>query len=205
MAVIMGRQAAQSFGQMQVSQHQSEWSRIQQADAQRRAREEMEQHVRDAELRASATPETLNKKRQSVVETMFERGQMGAMQVRAATEIARVFQAVGCELSARTSRYGAVSGGGNEWPVALGVAYRERYTPWREDQGRAALVSGRSPCQLVFLLVVDNLGPRQAADRLGMDQRTLKAGVCESLYRYAELAHWLNKTAAAPPLIRLVS
>ena len=189
----MGAHAvSRSFGQSQVQQHQSEWTRIQEADAQRRAREDMERRLRDVELTANATPETLYKKRESVVETMFNRGQMGAEQLRAAAEIARVFQAVGCELHARTSRYGAVSGGSADWPVILGIAYRDRYTPWREEQGRILVSRGRTPCELVFKLVVDNVGPRQAADHFGMDQRTLKAAVCESLYRYAEISQWID-------------
>jgi hypothetical protein len=187
-----GRAVQQSFGQVVVDQAQSEWSRIKAADEQRRARAAMEALQREEMLAANATPETLAKARSSVVERMWERGQMGSEQLRAATEIARVFQAVGCELHARTSRYGNVSGGGGDWPVSLGVAYRERYTPWRTEQGAILGGGGKTNCELVFALVVDNQGPRMAADRFGMDQRTLKNAVCESLYRYAEMAGWFE-------------
>jgi hypothetical protein len=182
----------QSHGAALVAEHQSEWSRIKAADAQRAQRQEFDKRVRDAELASNATPETIRKAASDVAQRMFDRGQMGAEQLQAAAEIARVFQAVGCELHCRTSRYGAVSGGSNDWPVLLGVAYRERYTPWRAEQSKIIGPRGLTYCQLTFALVVDNEGPRQAADRLRVDQRTLKDAVCESLYRYAEIAGWIK-------------
>jgi hypothetical protein len=194
---------AGSFGQRTVEMHREEWGRLREAEARRKRLVAHERECRRAELEQAATPETLHKARACVAQRMFDRGQMTADQLRAAQEIGKVFEAITRTLFATTSRFGAVGGGSAEdWPASLRRSYRNHYIPWRDEQARIVVGAGKSRCDVVFSVAVDNYGPSQLAQHLRMDHRKVKDHVCESLYRYAEIAGWITLPV---PAIRLVS
>ena len=192
--------ARQSFGQQKVREHQEEWDRIRQAEERRKRLAAFEAQARDDELKANATEQTVNRARESVVARMLDRQQMRPEQYQAAVEIARVWEAITRRLFATTCRFGQISGGAEgNWPPSLSIAYRERYAPWRDEQGRIVVFRNITACELVFGLACDNHGPRQLAERWNVDHRTLKNAACESLFRYAEMAGWIEHKKPAIP------
>jgi DNA-binding CsgD family transcriptional regulator len=189
---------AASFGQQMVQ----EWDKLKEAEALRKRRIEANRARAEIALRAAATPETINKARACVMQRMFDNGQMTGEQLQAANEIAAVFTSLTRTLFAATSKYGAALGAtGNDIPAGLRIAYVEHYIPWRDDQSRIVVGRQKDRCELVFMMAVDNYGPRQVADFLRMDQRTVKNHICESLYRYAEIAGWVEAKKVPVPLV----
>ena len=162
------------------------------ADRQRRAREAVE-----AERAANATPETLRRKQESVVDSMWAKGKLTADQRRAANEIAEIYERFATAGAARVQEYEQrIRGGelGTDWKAGLVSAYQSRYQPWRDEAGKTRVGNGKVVFDLVIAVARDNLGFRQAATMFGMDQRTVLNRVRESLFRYAEIAGWLDET-----------
>ena len=164
-------------------------------DRLRREREAMQ-----AELAANATEETLRHKEASVVDGMFAKGKLTAEQRRAANEIAEVWRSIVGGLFARVQEYEPRIRGGkvsDDWRVGMIRAYHERYIPWRDEAGAQSVGAGRTVFDLVIAVAFDNYGFRQVANAYGMDQRRVLKLVRESLYRFAEIAQWIDAKQSA--------
>lgn len=125
---------------------------------------------------------------------LFAEGQLKRHHVQAGLEIARVFRAVTLGVSGHTTAgYGERldRGADAELPEMLRIALVSRYAPWRRWAGEIAATPARSLADLTLLVCVDGLGPRQAADVLRMDHRTVKRRLQVSLHWYALHAGWL--------------
>jgi hypothetical protein len=173
---------------------QSEWSRIKEAQRVARERREAQRKRRDAQMRVNATPQTVRKLERPVVDRLLARGQIGDEQHRAAEEIARVWIAITSYLFPRVSDP-SQSGGRSadrDWPPSLVTAYRERYGVWRDEAAAVQLGHRRTLADLVFMVAVDNYGPRQIERLWGMNHARVLHLVRISLWRYAELAGWTD-------------
>ena len=179
----------------------SEWSRIKEAQRIARERRDVLNRQRADQVRVNATPQTLRKLERPVIDRLLHRGQLGDEQHRAAGEIARVWVAITSYLFPRTSdpSRSRSRGSATDWPPALVIAYKERYSVWRDEAGAVQLGHRRTLADLVFMLAVDNYGPRQIERMWGMDHRRVLHLVRNSLWRYAELAGWIDP-ARLPPI-----
>jgi hypothetical protein len=158
-------------------------------------RRQRERQAVENELRANATPEALRHKAASVVDSMFAKGKLTAEQRRAANEIAEVWRAIAGGLFARVQEYEPRIRGGkvsDDWRAGMIRAYHDRYIPWRAEAGAQNAGAGRTVFDLVIAVAFDNYGFRQVGNAYGMDQRRLLRLVRESLYRYAEIAQWVD-------------
>lgn len=171
-----------------------EWSQVKEAQRVARERRQHQRKQRDAQMRVNATPETVRKLNKPVIDRLLARGQIGDEQHRAAEEIARVWIAITSYLFPRVSdpSQSRSRGTTNEWPPSLVTAYRERYGVWRDEAGAVQIGHRRTLADLVFMLAVDNYGPRQIGSMWGMDQRRVLDLIRNSLWRYAELAGWID-------------
>lgn len=163
---------------------------IVQADRRQRERKAVQ-----AELEANATPETLRHREASVIDGMFAKGKLTAEQRRAANEIAEVWRYVVGGLFARVQRYEPhirSAQSADDWRASMIRAYHERYVPWRDEAGAQNAGAGRTVFDLTIAVAFDNYGFRQVANAYGMDQRRVLKLVRESLYRYAEIAQWID-------------
>jgi len=118
-------------------------------------------------------------------------------QVDAGQEIATVFQAITSAVAPRVSAYGErlARGVADDLPVSLRLAYSNRYAPWRDWAGQQSATPRASLADLTLLVCVDGWGCRQVAQRLGMDQRTVKRRLQASLHGYCRLAGWVAPDA----------
>jgi hypothetical protein len=169
----------------------TEWSTIRAVSVQIR---DADRRRVDAERKVNATPETIRMLVASSAEKLFNRGGLGAEQLRAANEISRVFEKITAGLWARGADMSRVPGRSlsEDWPASVRRAYVERYSPWRDQASRHLCRHSTTVADLVLLLCVEGLGARQIADRVGMDQRTVLRLVRDSLYRYAEIGGWID-------------
>lgn len=136
--------------------------------------------------------------RSALVHLMAE-GVLPAWSVRAGQEIGRVYAAITASVAPRVSaNYGERldKSPDEDLPEALRIACVSRYTPWRQWSGQQAVTPARALSELTLLVCVDGLGPRQAADALRMDQRTVKRRLQASLHWYARHAGWLHAREA---------
>ncbi|WP_026440177.1 hypothetical protein [Acidocella facilis] len=164
-------------------------------------RQRIERDRVQLELRANATPETLRHKSANVVDTLFIDGRITGEQRRAAHEIATVFQVITSASGVRLMSW-QQRARGNETSTDAMVrvigAYR-RYSAWRGDASATRQIRTTGVvADLIFDLVVSNLGLHQAARAWGMDQRRVLALVREALYRYAEMSDWFETKPGAP-------
>ena len=173
--------------------HTDEWSQIKEAQRVASERRNLQRRQRAAQVRVNATPQTLRKLERPVIDRLLERGQMGDEQHRAGVEIAHVWVSITAALFPRVSDPSGSSGRGAsaDWSASLVAAYG-RYKPWRAEAATVAVGHRRTLADLVFLLAVDNYGPRQIALMWGMDQRRVLHLVRTSLWRYAEMAGWTD-------------
>jgi hypothetical protein len=178
----------------------SEWSRIKEAQRIARERRDVLNRQRADQVRVNATPQTLRKLERPVIDRLLQRGQLGDEQHRAAEEIARVWIAITSYLFPRVSdpSRSRSRGSASDWPPALVIAYKERYSAWRDEAAAVQIGHRRSLADLVFMLVVDNYGPRQIERMWGMDHRRVLHLVRNSLWRYAELAGWIDPARLRP-------
>ncbi|MCW3477353.1 hypothetical protein [Limobrevibacterium gyesilva] len=170
--------------------------------AQVEARQAAEESARQAELELAATEPTIRKLRRSVTEKLFEAGRLSALQIRAASEICRCWEAICTGLFAKAMRLDKQPRGApaEDWSPSLRVAYSARYAPWRDEAALVTLRHRYSLADLVFSIVVDNHGVYQVGKRLGMDERTVLRHLQFSLYRYVEQADWLDDKGRAEAL-----
>lgn len=122
-------------------------------------------------------------------------------QLDAGREILRVFTAITAAVAPRiVAAYGerVAKGIGEDLPVHLRLAYANRYAPWRDWAGAQAATPRSSLADLTLLVCVDGLGPRQVADRLRMDHRSVKRRLQASLHEYCRLAGWLAPSELNP-------
>ena len=183
-----------------------EWSRIQAAMRQGQARSETEARQIEQQRQANATPETIRRAKADQIERMLDRGAITVDQRRAANEIMRVWTTMTAALLPRAQSMERAGGGAADapWPPGLGRAYIERYIPWRAEAG-GVLVGVRSTvADLVFMIVVDNYSLHATARHFNMHDGTCRNYLRESLYRYAEIAGWIEQQAAVQPEIRAV-
>ncbi|HUC17781.1 MAG TPA: hypothetical protein VMA37_08840 [Acetobacteraceae bacterium] len=137
--------------------------------------------------------------RTSVVGRLLIAGSLHSEQYQAAIEIHRVWTAVTRALFARVQSYerlGRVMTP-TDWTPSLTRAYRDRYAPWRDEASQTLVRHRQTTADVVFLVAVDNCGCRQVADRLHMDQRRVLRIVQNSLWRYAEIAEWIEQKKSA--------
>lgn len=146
-------------------------------------------------MRVNATPETLRKLDRPVIDRLLARGQVGDEQHRAAEEIARVWVALTAALFPRVSKPSGNNARGSteDWSASLIAAY-DRYKAWREESATVQIGHRRTLADLVFMLAVDNYSPRQIERLWGTDHRRVLHLVRNSLWRYAELAGWIDTT-----------
>jgi hypothetical protein len=180
-------------------------ARFEEAERVRREREQFERDRAAIQLRANATPETLRHKQAAVVDTLWFAGKLTNEQHRAAREIDGVFHALtsalGCKLMSWEKRIPGSASADDRLVRMIGM-YR-RYSEWRSDAGTVKQLRATAcVADIVFDVIVSNLGINQAGQLWGMDQRRVLAVVREALYRYAEISGWLDpsKTGAAPGL-----
>jgi hypothetical protein len=145
---------------------------------------------------ANATAETLRRKKGDVVAVLWSEDRLTLHQVSAAEEVLRVFSLITGGLGGRvTGSYAAREDKG--WvsevlPPALHAAYVERYCPWRDWAGRMMVAGAHTVGDLVLLVVVDNLGPRQVERRLGLRHGAGLALLRKGLHQYAAMAGWVQ-------------
>lgn len=149
-----------------------------------------------------ATAETLlRRKRGDVVAVLWQEDKLTLHQVQAAEEILRVFSFITGGCGGRvTGSYAARQDLGRiaeALPPALHAAYAERYAPWRDWAGRTALAGARTMGDLVLLVVVDNLGLRQVARRMGMRNADTLPKLRLGLHQYAHMAGWVQDHPAS--------
>jgi hypothetical protein len=184
---------------------QPEWSRFKEVQRVSRERRAVLRQQRMDQLRVNATPETLRKLQRPVIDRLLGRGQIGEEQHRAAKEIEHVWVAITAALFPRISDPSGKGrlGTSQDWSAALQTAYGDRYQPWRDEAASVEIGHRRSLADLVFMLAVDNYGPRQIALMWHMDQRRVLHLIRTSLWRYAELAGWTDRpflpAFVAPP------
>lgn len=150
-----------------------------------------------AQRERNATQETLRRKLDSVVDTMWARGKLTSEQRSAANEIAEIFEQFARAGAARVQEYEPRIRGGTQstdWRAGLVTAYIQRYQPWRDEAGAICAGAGRTVFDLVIAIARNNYGFRQVACTYGLDQRTVLKRVRESLMRYAEIAGWVDET-----------
>ena len=181
----------------------SEWGRIKAVAEQQRARREAERQAHEDAVEAAATPETIRRFHASVAARMQLQGQLGIEQLRAAGEISKVYEKLTAGLWARAADMSRVPGRSlnEDWPASLRRAYTERYAPWRDAAGLVLVKHRTSLFDLVAAFAIENRGPRQIADRVGMDQRRVLRLVRNSLYDYAERAGWVDHVGAPPAVL----
>ena len=186
-------------------QDASEWSRIQQAAALGRERRLAEQARREKDLVLNATPETIQKCRADQIEKLEQRGSLGAEQKRAAQEICRVWLRLTADVLPRIrglTREGGAGHGQGQWPPGLSRAYQERYCPWRDESGARRIGHRSTEADLVFMIVVDNYSLRATARHFSMHHSKALRLLRENLYRYAEIAGWIDTPIASVSIHR---
>jgi hypothetical protein len=191
-----------SFGQSQVAAKQSEWTRIQAADAQRRQRSAMIGEQRDIMVKNAATPQTLRKLDRPVIDRLLEQGAIDSDQHRAGVEINRIWIQITSALHIRGADYERVGGGGGTTgflPNIFTCGYQERYLPWARETGGVVVTGGHTLLDVVIKMVVDNYGQRQIATMIGSDQRRVLRLLREALFRYGELAGWIDRPLLSGP------
>jgi hypothetical protein len=122
-------------------------------------------------------------------------------QVLAGQEIERVFRLITAGVGASlTARYGRITfdraAPGDDLPPGLRSAYVDRYAPWRTWAGAVAVTPAKSLADLTILVCVDDRGPRQVAEAMRMDHRTVKRRLQDSLHWYARHAGWVEERNA---------
>lgn len=173
-----------------------EWSRLKEAQRVARDRREVDRRQREDQMRVNATPQTLRKLERPVIDRLLQRGQIGDEQHRAGVEIAHVWIAITACLFPRVSDPGRPRGSGGsraDWSPSLVAAYTERYGVWRDEAGAISVGHRRTLADLVFMLAVDNYGPRQIERMWGVNHARVLDLVRNSLWRYAELAGWIDR------------
>lgn len=185
----------------------SEWGRIKAVVEQQRARREAERQAHEDAVEAAATPETIRIFHASVAARMQLQGKLGIEQLRAANEIANMFEKITAGLLPRVADMSRVPGRSlsEDWPASVRRAYTERYSPWRDDAARVLVKHRTSLADLVFMFAIDNYGPRQIAVRMEMDQRRVLRLVRDSLYDYAERAGWVDHIGSPAAVLVEVS
>ena len=177
--------------------YRAEWREILALETARQKSALADPHSVAAQRERNATRETLRRKLDNVVETMWARGKLTSEQRSAANEIAEIFEQFARAGAARVQEYEPRIRGGlqsTDWRAALVTAYTERYQPWRAEAGALCAGAGRTVFDLVIAVARDNFGFRQVAQMYGLDQRTVLKRVRESLMRYAEISGWVNET-----------
>lgn len=153
------------------------------------------------------TPETVSKLRYDVLAKLYLDGKLDDVQIAAADEIRKVWEAVGRGLfpRARTldripNRSGAVR---RREPADLMThaearAWRDRYRPWADEMSVAILssVSRVSRLQLTLDIVVDNYGFRQVETWYRLKHGVAAGHLRTALDRYCALAGWIEGQAS---------
>lgn len=134
--------------------------------------------------------------RRDVVGKWFNAGRLTAEQLRAAREIARVWEAITRGLFARTTRFEyhmPSSPRLDDWPAHLARAYGERYVVWRDDPASRVLLRPRqSVADLVFRVAIDDVPVEVLKREWNLGHGRIHGLVRDSLHRYADLADWLQ-------------
>lgn len=179
-----------------------EWSRIKEAQRVARERRETQNRQRAAQVRVNATPQTLRKLERPVIDRLLARGQIGDEQHRAAEEIARVWIAITAALFPRISdpSGNSVRGTSESWSASLTTAYK-RYRTWCEEAAAVSVGHRRTLADLVFMLAVDNYGPRQIERMWGINHARVLHLIRNSLWRYAELADWTTTPVVSASIV----
>jgi hypothetical protein len=171
----------------------AEWEQIREANRVRIEQERLERDRVEIELHLNATPETIRQRKKVVVQELFNRGNLTAEQYRAGMEIAAVWKNLTSDLFARVQRYERQPSGRShhDWKASTTAAYLERYVPWRDEAGKVA-VKQHTLADLVFLVVVDNIGVQQIASSWHIHRDKVKQLTRVSLQRYAEIGGWVD-------------
>lgn len=162
-----------------------------QARQHHRARRDTHRAMQAARSEAPEQPRPL---RREALATLLRNGHLPPESARAGREIAEVFYAIIGGIRGRvTAQYGERIPGGpaEDWAPRMRTAYAERYAPWSDWAGRQAAGRG-TLAGLTLLVAADNLGLRQTAQKLHMDQRTVLTRLQDSLWWYAETANWVQ-------------
>ncbi|MBU6246523.1 MAG: hypothetical protein KGN77_02105 [Xanthomonadaceae bacterium] len=133
----------------------------------------------DTERRAivNATPQTVRNLQRDSLDLLLERGSITGMEFHVARQIRRVWLAVTAALLPGNSMKSILGGGGGggtrDWPAELSALHQQHYLPWTRRASTIAVAERISLTDLVFMIAVDGYGLRQAAERVGRDQRTV--------------------------------
>lgn len=157
---------------------------------------------------AGPTPQTLRKLRADVIGKLADSGKLAPEQLRAATELRRLYEALSRALSPSGRWIDGTRVDGRQRPrdpfdtlgAGLEIAWRRRWRPWAGAAGAARIDGAFPPVSartLVVAVVVDNLGTRQADDRWGLRRGRATREVQHWLWRYAEGAGWIDPARRA--------
>ena len=129
------------------------------------------------------------------------KGHIRPIQAQAGREIGRVHVAmVGTGPRLAQSRYGEAEGGkaGEDIPPSLLPACANRFQPWQRwaETRRASRRGSTTLLDLTLKVCAENLGIRQTADALGMNERTALSALQRSLWQYCLIAGWETEQAA---------
>ncbi|HWX48140.1 MAG TPA: hypothetical protein VNZ61_08810 [Roseomonas sp.] len=154
--------------------------------------------------RPSGTPADAQPRRRLIFRDSLQqlevKGHIRPIQAQAGREISRVHAAtVGGGPKLAQSRYGEVDGGapGEDIPASLLPACANRFQPWRSwaETRRASRRGSATLFDVTLRVCAENLGIRQAADALGMDERTVLGALQRSLWQYCLIAGWETEAA----------
>jgi hypothetical protein len=139
--------------------------------------------------------------RRNALVWLLSEGILHRHQVQAGQEIERIFAVITAGTGASlTARYGRITfdraASSDDLPPGLRTAYVDRYAPWRSWAGRIAVTPAKSLADLTILVCVDDRGPRQVAEAMRMDHRTVKRRLQDSLHWYARHAGWVEERNA---------
>jgi hypothetical protein len=131
---------------------------------------------------------------------LLEKGRINEKEEAAGLEIQRVHAAVvGGGPRLAQARYGEVVALGEttDLPLALMPAHANRYAPWKAWalERRVSCRSGVTLFDLSIAVCFDNLGNDQAAERLGLDRRTVLRRLQASLWQYCLIGGWVSEAA----------
>lgn len=153
-------------------------------------------------IKDAPTAETVAKRRWDVIAALRKTGSLIPEQEFAAEEIQRVFEAWGKVLAmgAQNLAGGSIGNTGRSKDAYLTLSpaehqiWKNKYIPWAGEASKL-FINGRTTVthqNVVLSVVVENHSPTQIDAASKVARGTAKRALQKSLFRYAEIAGWVN-------------
>lgn len=126
------------------------------------------------------------------LQVLYERGTLGADELRAALEIRRVWLEITGASFAKAQRYeiGLGGSGPQDWPKGLEYGYLNHYKPWAAEMGKRQSADGIPWMGLVFDAVVDEHTLTQIDHDHQWREGKAAGYIRQALGRYVTIARW---------------